>query len=295
MSILNTLPKVRGKYRENAILGKMCRFQVGGPTDVLFTPEDEEDLALFMQEKPQGLAHVVIGLGSNILIRDAGFRGVAIRLGKGFNFAKLNGQQIISGAACLDLNIAYFAQEKGISGLEFLSGVPGTIGGAIAMNAGAYGKEIKDVLITAKAINNNGEIREFTNQEIGFKYRGKTLDKSWVFTQATLQGIPGDQETIKQRIEQIQEQRLKTQPIKSRTCGSTFRNPEGHSAWQLIDKAGCKGLKIGGAQVSEMHCNFFINTGNATAKDIEDLIQEVKRRVLETSGIALKEEVVFIG
>lgn len=295
MPLLNELPKVRGKYRENAILGKMCRFQVGGPADVLFTPEDEEDLMFFLKEKPQIIPYIVLGLGSNVLIRDGGFRGVAIRLGKGFNYANCHENTITAGAACLDLNIAYLAQEKAIADLEFLSGVPGTIGGAIAMNAGAYGREIKDILLTAKAVSKQGELKEFTNEEIGFKYRGNNLEKSWIFTQAVFQGKPGNKDIIRRKIEQIQAQRMQTQPIKAKTCGSTFRNPDGHSAWQLIDKAGCKGLQIGGAQVSAMHCNFFINTGNATAKDIESLINEVKRRVLETSGIELKEEVVFIG
>lgn len=295
MSIINQLPKVQGDYRENANLGKICWFQVGGVADVLFKPKDTDDLSNFLKNKPKNIPHVVIGVGSNLLIRDAGFRGVVIRLGREFNFIKHDSSAVYTGAATLDVNVATYSQMEAISGLEFLAGIPGTIGGALAMNAGAYGTEIKDVLITAKAVNDLGEIREFRAQDIGYVYRGKSLGNEWVFTECALKGAAGDKNVIKEKIEKIQSDRSSTQPIKSRTGGSTFKNPEGYKAWELIDKAGCRGLQIGGARVSDMHCNFFINTGDATASDLENLILEVKRRVKESSGVDLNAEIKIIG
>jgi UDP-N-acetylmuramate dehydrogenase len=294
MSLLQRLPKVEGSYRENADLGKMCWFQVGGKASVLFKPKDINDLSNFLKNKPKDIPHFVFGVGSNIIIKDEGFDGVAIRLGREFATVHNENDIIIAGAGTLDLNVALYSAEAGVSGLEFLSGIPGTVGGALAMNAGAYGVETKDVLISATAVNDKGEIREFSNKEFGFKYRGKNLDNSWIFVQAKFQGRSGKKEDIISKIAEIQKSREDSQPIRSRTGGSTFKNPEGNKAWQLIDKAGCRGLKIGGAQVSEKHCNFFINTGDATSKDLVDLINEVKRRVLETSGVELEVELKVI-
>jgi len=294
MSLLDKLPKVEGAYRENANLGKMCWFQVGGSADVLFKPKDAQDLAYFMANKPKDIPYFIFGVGSNVIIRDEGFRGVAIRLGRGFTNIECDGSVITAGAGALDLNVAHFSAQSSVAGLEFLSGIPGTIGGALAMNAGAYGTEIKDVLISAKAVTQAGEIIELPNADFGFQYRSNALDNSLIFTEATFQGLKGNQANIEEEIAKIQSARESTQPIRSRTGGSTFTNPDGHKAWQLIDEAGCRGLQIGGAQVSEKHCNFFINTGNATAQDLENLIKEVQSRVLKTSGVELKAEIRII-
>jgi UDP-N-acetylmuramate dehydrogenase len=293
--IINRLPQVRGKYRQNANLAKMCWFQVGGSIDVLYQPADLEDLSFFMANLPADISYFVFGVGSNMLIRDGGFKGVAIRLGREFNYLNINDREITAGAAVLDLNFALLCCEAGLKGLEFLSGVPGTIGGALAMNAGAYGREIKDVLLSAKAVGRSGEVRTFAAQEIGYKYRGKALDESWIFVEGLFKGEEGDKQEIKSKIDDIQQQRQSTQPVKTRTGGSTFKNPDHISAWKLIDEAGCRGLKIGGAQVSEMHCNFIINNGDATALDLENLIKEIKTRVYAKSNVMLEEEIKIIG
>jgi UDP-N-acetylmuramate dehydrogenase len=296
MSLINSLPKVRGDYRENANLAKFCWFQVGGAAAVLYKPKDIEDLQVFMGNLSKDIPYFVFGVGSNLLIRDSGFEGVAIRLGREFNFAhKMSDTEIRAGAATLDLNLAEFACESEISGLEFFSGIPGTVGGALAMNAGAYGSETKDVLISTRAVNRNGELKEFRIHELGYRYRGKDLSEEWIFVDAKFQGAKGNKAEIAKEISNIQSARSSTQPIRAKTSGSTFKNPENMKAWQLIDAAGCRGLTIGGAQVSELHCNFFLNLGNATAEDLLNLITEVKERVYKTSGIMLSEEIKFIG
>lgn len=288
------LPEIRGSYRTDADLGKQCWFQVGGKADLLFKPLDAEDLISFLKAYNNATPIFILGVGSNLLINDDGFRGCVIRLGRGFSYTRREGDNIICGAGCLDLNVARYALEEKLGGLEFLSGIPGTIGGALAMNAGAYGREIVDVLVSATAVNKNGEVRIFSPEEIGYFYRGKALDDSWIFTEATLKASPADPQAISNTMEAIQQQRQQTQPIKSRTSGSTFRNPEGQKAWELIDAAGCRGMEIGGAQVSPMHCNFFINTGGATAQNIIDLIATVKQRVYQHSGVMLHEEIKII-
>lgn len=295
MSLIDKLPPIRGKYRYDADLSKMCWMGVGGTAQVLFQPLDLEDLVNFMKNKPSSISCFIFGVGSNLLIKDTGVTGVMIRLGRGFNYASSSNNNLIVGAACMDINAAMFAQENSIAGLEFLSGIPGTIGGAIAMNAGAYGTEIKNVLIKAKAVNLQGEIKEFSAADLGFIYRGNSLKEFWIFVEAELRGNIGNCGVIKQKINDIQIKRASTQPIKSKTCGSTFKNFLDVNAWKLIDQAGCRGLKIGGVQVSKMHSNFLINTGGATSADVEMLISEVKRRVLETSGIHLQEEIRIIG
>lgn len=294
-SFIEQLPQVRGQYRFDVDISKMCWFSVGGPVAVFYKPADAEDLRSFFKQLPAEIPYFALGVGSNLLVKDEGFKGVVIRLGRDFNFVKVEeNARIRSGAAMLDLNLAEIAAQNSISGLEFFAGIPGTIGGALAMNAGAYGVETKDVLISAKMVTRSGEILKLNNGDFGFKYRGHNLLYDGIFVEATFQGHLGNQMEIQKRIVEIQQARNSTQPVRTKTGGSTFKNPEGHKAWQLIDQAGCRGFKIGGAQVSEMHCNFFINTGDATAQDLIDLIAEVKRRVYQASGILLQEEIKIL-
>lgn len=298
------LPKVRGSYRFNFPLAQSTWFGVGGNADVFFKPEDEADLAEFFKQKHEDIPYFVLGVCSNIIIRDGGFRGVIIKLGRNFAGIDVADDKIICGAAALDVNVARYAAENGHGGLEFLVGIPGTIGGAIAMNAGAYGREIKDVLTSATAIDESGNITELNLKDFAFEYRKnnllKTTGKKYVFTKAVLKSELGNKAEIITKMENISSSREATQPIRSKTGGSTFKNPDaaeagGKKAWQLVDEAGCRGLKIGGAQVSELHCNFLINTGNASAKDIETLGEEVRRRVKQTSGVDLHWEIKIIG
>ena len=293
--LIDRLPKVRGKLREGAQLAKVTWFQVGGPADVMFRPADEADLADFLQGKPDDMPVTVIGVGSNLLVRDGGIRGVVIRLGRPFTDAVIKDGDLHVGAGALDLNVAQVAQQAGIAGLEFLSGIPGTIGGALRMNAGAYGSEIKDVLISATAIDSKGIKHTVTPDEMGMSYRHCDLPEDWIFTSAILRGTAGDPDEIAKRMDEIQQARAGSQPIKSRTGGSTFANPVPDRAWEVIDAAGCRGLSIGGAQMSEQHCNFMINTGNATALDLEQLGDEVRKRVKEHSGVELRWEIRRIG
>ncbi len=293
--LIDRLPKVRGKLREGAQLAKVTWFQVGGPADVMFRPEDEADLADFLKGKPEDLPVTVIGVGSNLLVRDGGIRGVVIRLGRPFTDVVVEDGAVHAGAGALDLNVAQTAQMNGIAGLEFLSGIPGTIGGALRMNAGAYGTEIKDVLVSATAIDGSGNIHTVTPDEMNMTYRHCGVPEDWIFTSAILRASSGDPEDIAKRMDEIQKSRAESQPIKSRTGGSTFANPVPKRAWEVIDAAGCRGLKIGGAQISEQHCNFMINTGNATALDLEQLGDEVRRRVKEHSGVELRWEIRRIG
>jgi UDP-N-acetylmuramate dehydrogenase len=298
----NILPPVKGEYRYNFPLAQSTWFGVGGNADVFFKPADEADLAHFLKHKPSNIPHLVLGVCSNIIIRDGGFKGVIIKLGRAF--AGIESDQknniITAGASALDVNVAQFAANNNITGLEFLVGIPGVIGGALAMNAGAYGAEIKDVLIEATAIDEQGNIDLLTPQDFKFEYRKNNLPRNYIFTSAKLQGRAGDKDQILVAMQQISDTREASQPIRSKTGGSTFKNPppetsNGLKAWQLIDNAGCRGLKFGGAQVSEKHCNFLINTGNATAADIENLGEEVRSRVLKNSGVELKWEIKIVG
>ena len=290
------LPEVRGRYTENADLSKTNWFRVGGPAEVLFKPADQADLVHFLQNKP-ACPVTILAVGSNIIVRDGGIAGVVIKLGREFAGMELKNGLLEVGAACLDVNVAIFAAENNIAGLEFLSGIPGTIGGAIAMNGGAYGTETKDVLVSAEAIDLDGKLHSFTNEQLKFTYRkcGALLSTPLIFTKAILRGKDGNRDEILARINQIKTEREESQPVRSRTGGSTYKNPEGHKAWQLIDAAGLRGHSIGGAQVSEKHCNFFINTGNARAADLENLIQDVQSKVLAHSGIKLEPEIKIIG
>ncbi len=293
--LLDRLPPVRGRLSANAPLDKVTWFRVGGPAEVMFRPEDADDLALFIKNKPKDVPVTFLGVGSNLLVRDGGIPGVVVRLGRNFAQINVEGDQIIAGAGALDGNVAKVALENSLGGLEFLSGIPGTIGGALRMNAGAYAREMKDVLIDATAISPLGEVKTLSLADLGYSYRHSDLADDWVFLSARLQGRTTDQDAIRAEMQKIQDARGSSQPIRSRTGGSTFANPEGHKAWQLIDQAGCRGLKRGGAQVSEQHCNFLINTGDATADDLEGLGDDVRARVKETSGVTLRWEIKRIG
>jgi UDP-N-acetylmuramate dehydrogenase len=289
------LPKLRGRLLANQSLAELTWFRVGGAAQVLFMPEDEEDLAYLLADLPADIPVTVIGLGSNLIVRDGGVPGVVIRLGRGFNHVAVEGTRIRAGAAVPDVKVARAAQEAGIAGLSFMRGIPGGVGGALRMNGGAYGRETKDVLIEAHAVDRQGHIHVLRNADMGYTYRHCGAPGDYIFTQALFAGEHGDPAVIAAEMDKITESREATQPIKSRTGGSTFKNPPGRKAWQLIDAAGCRGLRIGDAQVSEMHCNFLINLGHASAADIETLGETVRRRVKDNSSIELEWEIERIG
>jgi len=289
------LPQLRGRLMPHQSLAELTWFRVGGPAQVLFVPADEADLAYALGHLPRDLPVTVVGLGSNLIVRDGGVGGVVIRLGRGFSDIAVEGTRLRVGAAVPDVRVARAAQEAGVAGLAFMRGIPGAVGGALRMNGGAYGRETKDVLIEARGIDRSGVVRTFTNPQMGFSYRHCGVADDVIFTQALLQGEPGDPQKITAEMEAITEAREATQPVKSRTGGSTFKNPPGAKAWQLIDAAGCRGLTHGDAQVSELHCNFLINRGNATAADIESLGETVRARVKDTSGVDLEWEIKRIG
>ncbi|MBI3447188.1 MAG: UDP-N-acetylmuramate dehydrogenase [Magnetospirillum sp.] len=291
----DTLPTVRGRLVFDAPMAPFTWFRVGGNAEALFRPADLDDLITFLLGLPAEIPVTVVGVGSNLLVRDGGVPGVVIRLMGPFASIDVAGQTITAGAGALDLTVAKTAEEEGIAGLEFLSGVPGTIGGALRMNAGAFGAEMKDVTVSAEAVDRDGEMHLLSLADLNFTYRHCDVPEEWIFLSASLKGQPGAPAEIAERMAAIQAAREEAQPQKVRTGGSTFANPPGHSAWKLIDAAGCRGLIRGGAQVSEKHCNFLLNLGDATAADIEDLGDEVRRRVLETSGIELQWEIRHIG
>lgn len=293
--LIQRLPKVRGRYSENVPLDKLTWFRVGGPAEVIYKPADIEDLCLFLGEKPKDIPFRVIGVGSNLIVRDGGVPGVTIRLGKGFNSLVVDGETIDVGAGILDRNVAFAARDAGLSGLEFLCGIPGGIGGALRMNAGCYGQEVKDVLISALVIDESGKIRRLAAQECELSYRHCGLPADWVFVAARFQAKKSTVAEVDQRIKDLLAEREQTQPVKARTGGCTFANAEGEKAWELIDRAGCRGMQVGGAQVSQQHCNFMINTGNATAHDLETLGEQVREKVQQESGIELRWEIQRIG
>lgn len=293
--LIDRLPAVRGRYAADVPLAPITWFRVGGPAEVVFRPADEEDIALFLAARPADVPVTVIGVASNLLVRDGGVPGVVIRLGRGFARIAIAGALVTAGAGCLDLNVARSARDQGVAGLEFLSGIPGTIGGALRMNAGAYGREMQDVVVTARALDPAGGAHVLGPADLGFGYRHCGVAGDWIFTEAILQGEPGDPLRIGRRIEEIRAAREASQPIRARTGGSTFANPPGSKAWELIDRAGCRGLARGGARVSEQHCNFLINTGTATAADLEALGEEVRARVLDATGVDLRWEIRRIG
>ena len=289
-------PALRGRLIANQSLADLTWFRVGGPAQALFTPADDEDLALLLGALEPDVPVTVIGLGSNLIVRDGGIPGVTIRLGgKAFGGIDIDGDRLRVGTAVPDMRLAKAAAEASLDGLAFYRGIPGSVGGALRMNAGAHGGETTDVLIEARGIDRSGALRVFAHAEMGFSYRHSTAPDDVIFTSALFRGRPGAREDIEAEMERVTAAREAAQPIRERTGGSTFKNPEGHKAWQLVDAAGCRGLTIGGAQVSPMHCNFLINTGGATAAEIEALGEEVRRRVRETSGVALHWEIKRIG
>ena len=292
--LIDRLPKPRGRLTADAPLGPQTWFGTGGPAEVLFRPADVEDLSSFLASLPADVPVMVLGVGSNLLVRDGGVRGVVIRLMRGFTGITVEGHEVVAGGGAPDLNVALTARDHALAGLEFLSGIPGTIGGAFATNAGAYGGDLSEVLVSAEAVDRAGKVHRVTPDALGFSYRHSEAPADWIFTSARLEATPGDQLAIARRIAEIDSARTESQP-RSRTGGSTFTNPPGHKAWELIDRAGCRGLKIGDAQVSEKHCNFLINLGGATAADIETLGEEVRRRVLAESGLQLHWEIKRIG
>jgi UDP-N-acetylmuramate dehydrogenase len=294
-AVRSKVPALRGRLLLNQSLAELTWFRVGGAAQILLMPEDEDDLASVLANLPAEIAVTVIGLGSNLIVRDGGVPGVVVRLGRGFGEIVIGGSEVRAGAAVPDVKVARAAQEAGIAGLSFLRGIPGSIGGALRMNGGAYGRETKDALIEARAVDRSGRVHVLSNGDMGFAYRHSNAPGEYIFTQATFRGERGDPAAIAAEMDKITESREATQPIKSRTGGSTFKNPPGHKAWQLIDAAGCRGLKTGGAQVSEMHTNFLINLGSATAADIETLGETVRRRVKENSGVELEWEIKRIG
>ena len=296
-NLIERLPEVRGRYNENVSLAEVTWFRVGGPAEVVFRPADRDDLVHFLQHKPRDVPVQILGVGSNTLIRDGGLPGVVIRLGRGFAEISVAENIVVAGAGALDVNVSLTAGNAGIGGLEFLSGIPGTIGGALRMNAGAYGAEIADVLVETEVISPDGDISTLKPADMKFAYRHCSVDENWLFLSAHLQGKMAQKADILAQIETIRGAREATQPVRARTGGSTFANPAESDlkAWELIDQAGCRGLVRGGAMVSEKHCNFLINTGDATAADLESLGEEVRRRVQENSGVTLKWEIRRVG
>lgn len=293
--LLDRLPVVRGEYQEAVPLARFTWFRVGGPAEVLFVPADDEDLAAFLAGTPDDVPVTVMGVASNLMIRDGGVPGVVIRLRHAFTALSRSETGVHAGAGALDINVARYAADEELTGLEFLSGIPGTIGGALRMNAGAYGRELKDVFRHATAVDRRGVLHDLDADAMGFTYRHTAVADDWIFLSAELSANPAEREIIAGRMEEIGAARSGSQPVRSRTGGSTFKNPDDHHAWELIDAAGCRGLKLGGAMVSEMHCNFLINTGDATAEDLERLGEEIRRRVREHSGVDLQWEIKRIG
>lgn len=293
--LIAQLPPVRGRLTPDAAIGKQTWFGVGGPAEVLFRPADLADLARFFAALPPMIPVTVIGVGSNLLVRDGGIPGVVVRLGRGFASIGIEQDEVRVGAAALDRIVALAAADAGLGGVEFLSGIPGSIGGSLRMNAGAYGREIKDVLVSAIALDRSGETHTVDSRAMRLSYRHSDVDPNWVLVEARLRGAPGDRAAIAHQLNEIRAAREATQPVRARTGGSTFKNPPDDSAWRLIDAAGCRGLVRGGAMVSQQHTNFLINTGTATAADLEGLGEDVRRRVYESSGVLLEWEIERIG
>jgi UDP-N-acetylmuramate dehydrogenase len=290
-------PGLRGRLVADAAIAEATWFRVGGPAEALFSPADEDDLAYVLSVLPREIPVTTIGLGSNLIVRDGGIKGLVVRLGgRAFGAVEImEGFRLVAGAATPDQYVAKAAATASVDGLAFLRGVPGSIGGALVMNAGAHGGEVKDALIEARGIDRTGARRAFSNAEMGFSYRHSRAPDDVIFTATTFQGRPGDPRAIEAEMERITRAREASQPIREKTGGSTFKNPPGMKAWELIDRAGCRGLRIGDAEVSPMHCNFLINLGSATAADLEALGEEVRRRVMEMSGVALDWEIRRIG
>ncbi len=290
------MPDLRGRLTANAMMADITWFRAGGPAQVLFSPADEADLAYFLKHAPKDLPVFVVGLGSNLLVRDGGVKGVVIRLGRGFGDVIIEpGHRLRAGTVVPDVKVARAAAAAGIAGLAFYRGIPGSIGGALRMNAGAHGTETTNVLVSARAVDRDGNIHVLSHADMGFTYRHCAISPDWIFTEGTFQGTPGDPAEIGIAMDEVADYREKNQPVREKTGGSTFKNPPGHSSWKLIDESGCRGLRIGGAMVSEMHCNFLINVDGATGEDIERLGETVRARVLAKSGITLQWEIIRLG
>ncbi len=294
--LVKRLPQVRGRLSTDVMLSDLTWFRVGGPAEVMFSPADEDDLAGFLSEIPDNIPVMTVGIGSNLLVRDGGIPGVVIRLGRGFSTIEIeDDNRIRAGAAVPDIKLAMSAARAGIAGLAFYRGIPGSVGGALRMNGGSYGTETKDVVVEINCVTSKGEKIILNVDDMGYSYRHCSVAEDVIFTRALFQGTAGDPDQITEDMNAITTAREATQPIKSRTGGSTFKNPDGHKSWQLIDAAGCRGLRVGGAHVSEKHCNFLINDGDATAADIETLGETVRARVLAHSGVQLEWEIKRIG
>lgn len=297
------VPNLRGRIEANVVLAPYTWFRVGGPAQILFTPADEDDLSQFLKALPADVPVMAMGVGSNMIVRDGGVEGVVIRLSpRGFGEAVADGDLITAGCACPDKKLANAAAAAGLSGLEFYFGIPGCVGGALRMNAGTRSNtnpeiegETRDRFVSARAVRRDGEIVTLTPDDMAFAYRNSGAPLDLIFTQATFRGARGDAEAIRATMGKVQEHRERDQETRAKTGGSTFKNPPGHSAWRLIDAAGCRGLTFGGAQVSEKHCNFLLNLGEATAADVEGLGEEVRRRVKATSGVELQWEIKRVG
>jgi UDP-N-acetylmuramate dehydrogenase len=294
--LTSLMPDLRGRLAANQAMAPLTWFRSGGSAQVLFTPADEDDLAYFLSRLPADLPVYAVGVGSNLIVRDGGFAGVIIRLSpRGFGEVTVAGDSVRAGAIALDKRVAEIAAAANLSGLEFYFGIPGSIGGALRMNAGANGGETKDVLVEARGVTRGGETKIFSHADMKFVYRNSGVEDGVVFTSALIRGRIADPHAIRQRMNEVQHHREVAQPIREKTGGSTFKNPPGQSAWKLIDAAGCRGLSVGGAQVSTMHCNFLINSGNATSHDIETLGETVRARVKAHCGIELQWEIKRIG
>jgi UDP-N-acetylmuramate dehydrogenase len=293
--LIERLPAVRGSLAADAPMARYSWFKTGGAADALFQPADADDLAAFLRDTPEDVPVTVIGAASNIIIRDGGVDGVVIRIGRGLAGIDIDGDVITAGAAAADITVARKARDAGLAGVEFLSGIPGTIGGGLRMNAGAYGHEFKDIFVDADAIDRQGRQHRLDIAGMGFGYRHCGVPEDWIFTRARICGVAGDRDAITRRMDEIQTEREATQPVRTPTGGSTFRNPDGAKAWQLIDNAGCRGLMRGKARVSDLHCNFLINTGGATAADLEGLGEDVRRRVFDDCAVTLEWEIRRIG
>ncbi len=294
-NLMSHMPTVRGQLIADAPLRRLTWFRVGGPAEILFTPADLDDLRHFIAQIPGETPVTLLGLGANVLVRDGGIPGIVIRLGRPFSTIRISDHEVDAGAMALDYNIAKACQRAGLAGFEFMAGIPGTLGGGLAMNAGAYGAEFADVVTRVDAVDPDGHLHHLSPQEWGPHYRGCSVPPDWIFVGATLKGTPGDKVKIAAAMNKVQADRDATQPIRTRTGGSTFKNPPGEKAWELVDRAGCRGFSVGKAMVSEKHCNFLINNGGARAADIEALGEEVRRRVKAATGITLEWEIERLG
>jgi UDP-N-acetylmuramate dehydrogenase len=296
MSEVATMPKVRGRLTPDAPLAPLVWFKSGGNAEWLFEPADDEDLGQFLRELDPHVPVMALGLGSNLIVRDGGVPGVVVRLGKPFaKIEQLDEVALRCCGGCSGILVSSTARDKGIAGLEFLRGIPGTVGGFVRMNGGAYGREVSDVLQSAKLVLRSGELVEWPLERLGYTYRHSEAPEGAIVIEATLRGEPGDPAAIGAEMDAIARAREESQPLRSRTGGSTFKNPPGHKAWALVDAAGCRGLQIGDAQVSEKHCNFLLNLGSASSADIEALGEEVRRRVEAKTHISLEWEIQRVG